>query len=274
MERRIYTVQDAGEFEKASEQLRQNGFDDWTTEGIKRNADLMDEYFQQNRAIPVTVANIYKAVEARKQNFAWVSLAQAKYNLVAVQETDRANALANWLATQGKPGQLISTGDQAFENLTLLLTVLRGYEISPARIRDAEDRIAHQPGKKLHYVQAPRRTEPISPAAKADDGTPFLGDTAERLNEPAWVKRSRERAEREAKEAANQPSSTSLREVAIREARRKAEELRGATHSESNQLQKIFVTQGTEIDWVQTLAARQQMAAQFAKAQAVRRFVR
>jgi hypothetical protein len=271
MERRNYTVQDAQEFDKASEQLRGKGFDDWTPEGIKCNADLMDEYFQLNRTIPVTLANIYKAIEAWKQDFKWISLAQAEYYKVATQEPDRANALSTWLATQGKPGQLANQGDDAFENLRLLLLVLRGYQINATTISHAIDRVQSKPGPKLHFVQAPRRTAPVSPAAKADDGTPFLGRN---LNEPEWVRRSRERSEREAKEAANQPSSTSLQAVAAREARRKSEELRGNTHSETEQLLRVFVTSGTEINWPETLQARLRLQQSLNRAQEVRRFVR
>jgi hypothetical protein len=271
MERRNYTTQDAQEFEKASEQLRENGFDDWSEEGVRRNADLMDEYFQQNRTIPVTVANIYKAVEQNKTRFKWVSLAEAAYGKIANQQPDRANQLAAWLASQGKAGQLANTGEAAYENLAQLLQALTGYDINPARICDAENRIANKPGKKLHYVPEPRRTGPRSEAAKADDGVPFLGRN---LNEPEWVRRSRERSEREAKEAANQPSSVSVRAAAIREAKRQAQELRGATHSESDQLQKIFVTEGTEIDWPGTYAARLALQKNFQKSQAVRRFIR
>jgi hypothetical protein len=240
----------------------------------EQNADFILNYFVNVWKEDITEQNLDTAWDQIRPHLKMRSPAQAEYYKVATQENDRANQLAAWLATQGKPGQLANQGEAAFDNLRLLLLTLRGYEISPPRIRDAEDRIAHKPGKKLQYVPQPRRTEPISPAAKNDDGKPFLGDTAERLNEPGWVKRSRERSEREAKEAANQPSSASVRSRAAAEAREKAESLQSSTHAETDQLRRIFVTSGTEIDWVQTLAARLQMQKQFDKAREVRRFVR
>jgi hypothetical protein len=283
MERRNYTAQDAQEFEKASEQLRQNGFDDWTQDGIAHNADLIDQYFQTNRAVPVSVANIYKAVEARKSDFKWVSLAQAKYNMVATQEPDRANQLSNWLATQGsKPGQLMSQGDEAFENLRLLLSMLRGYEINTTTIFHAIDRVQAKPGPKLHFVRVPRRTEPLSSAAKSDKnyepGKLFSRSDMVQNADGTW--RSKTYAEqvrdREVQQAIDQPSAATISSRAAAEAKRQSEELRGATHSETEQLQRLLVTApGTsEVDWVQTLAARQQMQSQFEKHRAVSRFIR
>jgi len=76
------------------------------------------------------------------------------------------------------------------------------------------------------------------------------------------------------KEAANQPSAASAQSAAARGAQRQAELIQGATHAETDQLRKLFSTSGTEIDWVQTLAARQQMQKQFDKHRAVSRFVR
>ena len=266
-ERREYTAQDAPQFDEAEKQLAANHLD------VKaaRATDLIDEFFQKNRDLPVTVANIFRAVEERKTEFKWFGQAEFDYYAVANQEPDRANQLSAWLATQGNPGQLVYQGDEAFDNLRLLLLTLRGYEINTTTISHAIDRVQSKSGPKLRFAQAPRRAEPISPAEKADDGTPFLGRN---LNEPEWARRSRERSEREAKEAANQPSAASVTSRGAAEAREKAESLQGSTHTETDQLKKIFVTSGTEIDWQATLASRLRMQAQFDKQRAVRRFIR
>jgi hypothetical protein len=178
-----------------------------------------------------------------------------------------------------KPGQLANTpGDaETYENLALLLTEILGRreDISWKTIRDAEDRITHRPGRKLHYVPAPRRElGTITEAARNDDGVPFLGHNP---NEPAWAKKSRERAEREAAEQAERAKqSGTASSTVIREAQRRAEELRGNTHSETEQLKKLFVTiPGTsEIDWQSTLAARLNLQKSLNRAQEVRRFIR
>lgn len=239
------------------------------------NADFVLNYFLEIWKQDMNEANFAQAFPQLKPHLKFYSSPQhAEYTHIANQNMRAAQQLMDWLATQGKTGQLVNApGDERYENLALILTELRNRreDVSPTTIRAAEDRIAHRPGRKLHYVQAPRRTEPQSAAAKSDDGTPFLGRN---LNEPEWVRRSRERSAREAKEAASQRSSTSATSAAVREAQRQAEELRGNSHAESDQLNKIFVTVGTEIDWVQTLAARQHMQKQFNKQQAVRRFTR
>src|SRR5258708_21520196 len=173
MERRIYTAQDAEQFEKAEEQLRKNGFDAWTPEGSQHNAGLVDEYFQANPAVPVNVQNIFKCIEARKQGFKWISLAQVKWYETAQKNLDLANQLAEHLATHGgRPGQLANAADELFANLVLLVNEINTH---PQPIAHAENRIAHRPGKHLQYVPQPRRTEPVSPAALADDEQPFLG---------------------------------------------------------------------------------------------------
>jgi hypothetical protein len=267
--RREYTAQEIEQVNVAEQHLRARGLD----EGSERVVDVLDGYYQANRAIPVTAEAIVKLLEAQP-GLKWLSPAELEYRRIAAENPAAAQQLADWLAKQGKPGTLVNQGDQYFENMSLLLTTLRGYDINSKTILDAQDRIANRPGKKLQYVPQPRRTAPVSPLAKADDGKPFLGETAERLNEPEWVKRSRARSEREAAEAASRTSSASVRLRAAAEAREKAESLQSSTHAETDQLRKIFVTSGTEIDWVQTLAARLQMQQQFNKHRAVARFIR
>src|SRR5258708_39994285 len=97
-ERRNYTAQEAEQFTKADEQLRKNGLDSWTAEGTQANADLIDQFFQANPTVPVTVANIYKAVEQRKSEFVWLSAAAAEWYQTAQQNPYLANQLAAYLA--------------------------------------------------------------------------------------------------------------------------------------------------------------------------------
>lgn len=272
MTRREYTAKEIEEVNGAEELLRAKGLD----EGTERVVQIIDGYFQTNRSVPVTAEVIIKLIVSQL-GLRWASAAELEYRRVASENLTAAQQLAGWLATQGKSGQLANEGDQFFENMTLLLTALRGYEINSTTIQHAEDRIAHQAGRQLHRVPQPRRTEPISPAALADEGkTNSRNWLGEHLNEPAWVRRSRERNERDAKLAADQPSETSLQAIAVREAQRKAEELRGNSHAESAQLHRILVTKpGTsEIDWVATYESRRQMQRQFEKHRAVSRFVR
>jgi hypothetical protein len=202
--RRQYTDADTKQFDEAEKHLAGNRLD-VRGPGAARNIDLIDDFFQNNRDIPVTVQNIYKAVEQRKNEFVWLSPAEAEWYQTSQQNAELANHLAGHLATQGQIGRLVNDGDQLFENLTLLFREIhsRRESASPYTIAGAEDRIAHRPGRQLHRVPKPRRTEPVSRAAKADDGSPFLGrdlvkqaDGSYRSKTPAEQRRDMEAAER------------------------------------------------------------------------------
>jgi hypothetical protein len=175
--RRLYTDTDLGQFQTAEKALN---IDAWTASGSSHNANLIDEFFQAHKELPVIVQNIYRAVEERKSEFIWLTQAQADWYRAAKQNPDLANELANFVAAsaQGRPGQLVSDGDFLFENLLSLFNELnsRRESVSVQTFSAAQDRIAHRPGKQLHYVPQPRKTEPTSYHAKNDDGQAFLGN--------------------------------------------------------------------------------------------------
>jgi len=141
------------------------------------NADFILHYFLEVWKQDMTEANFAQAFPQLKPHLKFYSSPQhAEFTHIANENMHAAQQLSGWLATQGKAGQLANSGDDAYENLTLLLTELRyrREDVSSKTIRDAEDRIAHRPGRQLHRVPQPRRTEPVSRAAKEDDGTPFV----------------------------------------------------------------------------------------------------
>ncbi len=276
MERRIYTAKDGEQMNQAEAHLRARGLD----EQEERIVDIIDGHFQMYRSTPVTVTAVVKLIESQT-GLKWLTPAELEYRKTASVNPQAAQELVAWLNTQGKPGQLVNSGDAAYENLTLLLGVLRGYEISPQRIADAMDRISHRAGRQLHVVPQPRRTEPVSAAAKADAdysiGKPFSGDM---IRNPDGSLRSKnfheQRADIEAAERAKQPNLAGVASAAVREAQRKAESLKGNTHSEDAQIGSIFVTTpGTsEIDWPSTLAARENLQRSLNRHREVSRFIR
>ncbi len=276
MELRIYSSSDGAQMNAAEAQLRAKGL----AEGEERVVEVIDNHFQTYRSSPVTTDAIVKLIEATP-GLRWLTPAELEYRKVANQEPDRANVLRNWLAThQGKVGQLVNQGDEAFVTLRALLVTLRGYQIDSTTIAHAIDRISkHQ---TLAYVQAPRRTEPISAAAKADTdysvGKPFSG--SDMIRNPDGSLRSKnfheQKADRDRAEAVKQPSATSAHAAAVSAAKSKAEQLRGNTHSEDAQIQSIFVTvPGTsEINWPATLDARLTLQKSLNKHRETARFIR
>ena len=179
---RVFTEQEISEIQAAEAGLRDRGLD-VDHEHATHNANLIMEYFEKNPSLPATVQNIYAFIESRKTDFVWRTAAQRAYDRIAKENPQAAQRLADWLATQGRSGTLVNTGEQGFENAANLLQELRGREINPTTIQQAIVRIGTPTSRfstrkrpPLHYVPQPRRTEVVSRAAKSDDGSPFLGE--------------------------------------------------------------------------------------------------
>jgi len=278
MELRIYSSSDGAQMNAAEAELRAKGL----AEQEERVVEIIDSYFQKYRSSPVTSDTIVRLIVSTP-GLRWLSAAELEYNRTAAENPAAAQQLSTWLANQKN---LVNTGDYGFQNSTELLLELRGYEITSSNISAAIDRLQAPRGKfvsregrrPLHFIQAPRRTEPISEAAKHDDGTPFLGSDMIRNLDGSWRNKNyaEQKADRDRAEAAKQPSATSAHAAAVRDAKSKAEQLRGNTHSEDAQIQSIFVTvPGTsDINWPATLDARLALQRSLNKAQEVRRFIR
>ncbi len=218
----------------------------------------------------ITPATLAVALEKLKDRLTFLSPAESEYNRVVAENPAAAATFMSWFENQK---QLVNTGDPGFENGANILAELGGREVNSKTIHEAIGRIKAPTSKfdtrkrpPLHYVPTPASANPLQ---HKSDGTGFLGKTG--VNEPHWKRVQREREERD---AANQRSGEPAQSVTVREARTKAEELRGNTHSESEQIGRVFVTEGTEIDWPATLQARLALQRNFQKAQEVRRFVR
>lgn len=244
MERREYTAHDGEQFTRAEEQLSKKGLDKWTQAGIQNNADLLDEYFQINPTVPVTVANIFKCVAAREQDFRWLSQAQADWYQTAQKNLELANQLAAFLATQGRPGQLANEGDLLFENLLLLFNEINAH---PQPIAYAEDRLAHRPGRQLHRVPQPRRTEPVSFAAKADSeyerGRLFSGHDLVKLADGSFRSKTaaEQRMDQEASERTKSQLQTPALDTSEQAWKNMADELlRDGTHSQQQSVRAVY----------------------------------
>jgi hypothetical protein len=205
MERRIYSDQDIQQVNQAEKELSAKGLD----EQGQRIGDLIDDFFQTNRGVPVTVPAIFKLIEAQP-GLKWLTPAQLEYNKIAAANPQAAQQLVAWLNTQGKAGQLVNSGDDAYENLTLLLTELNGRreEVSATTISNAIDRISNRPGRKLRIVEAPRRTEPNSRAAKEDDGIGFLHSDMVKNPDGSWRSKNVAEQRRDMEAAAARASQT------------------------------------------------------------------
>jgi hypothetical protein len=124
------------------------------------------------------------------------------------------------------------------------------------------ERLSYKPGRQLHYVPLPRQQ---NPRQHQDDGEPFLGRDVNLT--PA---QHRERA-RQAYATKESESPTTIRGREQAAAKSEAEAMRGNTHSETHQLEKLFVVDETthEIDWVKTRDARRSTQRWFERRRAV-----
>jgi hypothetical protein len=246
---RVFTEQEISEIQAAEAGLRDSGLD-VDHEYATHNANLIMEYFEKNPSLPATVQNIYAFIESRKTDFVWRTAAQREYDRIAKQNPQAAQQLADWLATQGRSGTLVNTGEQGFENAANLLQELRGREINPTTIQQAITRIGTPTSRfstrkrpPLHYVPQPRRTEPVSRAAKEDNGEPFLGrdlvkqaDGSYRSKTPAEQRRDMEAAEK-----AKSQSQTPHLDASERAWKSMADGLlRDGTHSQQARVKAVY----------------------------------
>jgi hypothetical protein len=134
--------------------------------------------------------------------------------------------------------------DETYENLTLLLITLRGYEITTPRIHDAENRIANRPGRHLHYVAHPRREMgTITEAARNDDGRPFLGDLVKNADGSYRSKTvTEQRRDREAAERANSAQAQTSTLDATESAWKAMADglLQDGTHSQRERVRAVY----------------------------------
>src|SRR5260370_26353651 len=199
----------------------------------------------------ITPATLAVAVKELKDRLTFLTPAEAEYNRAAAQNPQSAQELVAWLNTQGKPEQLANSGSDAYENLTLLLTEIssRREGVSSKTIGDAINRIQNRPGRKLHYVEAPRRTEPVSRAAKEDSdysiGKPFSGSDLVKQADGSLRSKTyhEQKRDREATEQAKLNSQSQTPALDASEAtwqRMATELLADGTHSQQARVRAVY----------------------------------
>jgi hypothetical protein len=273
-QQRQYNQQDQAELDKAGGILLLEKSLDLVDEQ-KHNTDLIDDFFQKNRHIPVTTENVLDAVEKFKSLFKFMTRAKLNWVRAKAADEDSANQLERWYDGNGQTdrGLLVKDiPDQRFVNLAAILPELRGRAVTPEHIRQAVGRLATR-GASLHFVTESRyKPSPARLAAEAEE--------AARKNAPAeperqlWVNGRKNHAA----DPASYPSETPQLSAAKEEARAQveAESIKGNTHAETDEIQRFFVMiPGTSnIDWSATKTARLNVQASQNKAREVRRFVR
>jgi hypothetical protein len=173
--------------------------------------------------------------------------------VIANYPKEQLAAFVKWFNTQTT---IVTEGDAGSENAANLLTELRGREVSAQKISEAIGRLQYR-GANLHFTQALKSDRPpdmrlglpnhAATAAVHKPGVMF--DSSEVNQDPLSARRHKPEVVSEPQT----PDAVNLRW------QQKADSVRGASHSITEQAKRILVTiPGTSrIDWEATAAARE-----------------
>jgi hypothetical protein len=252
--------------------IENNIINDGSDEDIE-NSNLVHNYFVNTWGEMITPQTLAQAFPHLRPYLKLKTPARLEAERLAQGYAD-TQALAAWF---DKQTLLIKDGDEGYRNFSELIQELQGHPATQVNIDNAIASIQYATGgggaigkyttrirRPLSYVQ--RQTErPKSFHQQTDDGSPFLGKD---VNLTPAQHRERARAAY-AEPETESPSTIRGREQAA--AKSEAEAMRGNTHSETDQIQKLFVYDqaNQEIDWVKTRDARRSMQRWFERRRAV-----
>src|SRR5271168_2396635 len=150
--RRVYTQADAAVFNRVEVAVGEACWDVFTARGQKAFTDLLDEYFQANRNVPVSDAVIYKLIEANRSRIG--SVTPAARDWYRVRETNPAlvDAVTAWINQGGKPNQLSSDGDAGYTNAVQVARAHADRPLDAASFELTASRLTNKPGNRLTWV--------------------------------------------------------------------------------------------------------------------------
>jgi hypothetical protein len=213
------------------------------------NGNLMGDYIVFSWKENITQETLAVALSKLRDRLVFYSDSEWAYKKIADEDSVRAQTLNQWFESSSNSA-LVSSGEEGLKNQSALLAELKGREITPQTIQDAIGRAGYKHG--LHYA-TDRIPRPADPRQHADDGKGMFSKDDTNLS-------PRDHA-RLAKEAADKAAGRSA-PTAGTDFRALAEAVKGKTHSQTDQIQKMFVTRtGTsEIDYEQTWLRRRKVA--------------
>jgi hypothetical protein len=254
---------------RSSETLTQTEVENWNRFCTKRNIinDGSEESKRFSNMIGEFVAITWgedlteQTLEIALQKFQeaghtipFKSAARIAFDRVADQcDPQLLKDFAAWIDRQK---DFVSQGDQGFENAAHLLAELRsqGQAFTPDAARAAFGRLQYK-GVNIHFAEAPKSDRPPefraglkNHAANASEHKSGVLFAKEDIDDRPYYERFGHKAD----PVPETPAAIESRWQA------KADGVRGATHSITEQARKVFVTrQGTsQIDWEATYAAR------------------
>jgi hypothetical protein len=226
------------------------------------NAELIGRSFRQ-ADVDVTRDRLDASLDGfKKAGLKFKSAARLEAERVAKENPHAVDKFAQWFDNQSV---LVREGDEGFHNFSVLLEELRGRDITEQNIYNAMTRINSSGSsrfspqrKELYYIPETRKR--VDPRQKQADPGQKTGQFIE-PSLPEWKRRSLLREQ----QAQANPNSADSKKVLESAAQQRAEGRRGNTHSQTAQIQRIFVMkQGSnDIDWASTDEARDRMQQSF-----------
>jgi hypothetical protein len=206
------------------------------------NAELVLRYFCETWPNVISHQTLTQAYPMLKPHLKFKSAARLEAEKAAQENSTIAQKFADWFDNQSV---IVREGEDGYLNFAQLLRELRGREVTTDTIFQAMGRISYRPGRQLAYVQKERKqVDPTyRPGQFLSDYNVSPGEHQRRLR----ASRTQENESQAARHSRDQAAAMS-----------EAESLRGWSHSENDQLSRIFVTdeKTREIDWVATRNAR------------------
>jgi hypothetical protein len=172
------------------------------------------------------------------------------YGVVAAENPLDARKLEHWYDTI----QNVLDKEYRWHDMRSLFIAMRGRDMTRENLIWAMDYIGgggRNSGGALHLVP---RSQPKSESGRrhAADGEGFLGKN---VNQSALGKNHELR---EAQEK-NNPNPTVIKAGQNEAYKNEARAVQGNNHGETEQIQKVFVMAGADIDWSGTLTARREL---------------
>jgi len=249
---RQFTEQELNAVVQAEQQLRAQGLildNDDGKEAADHNSERVSAFFELNKNVPVTVESVLAAVQQMRDQLKFKSSAQMVYEkeYQALSPSDQ-NAFGAWWFSPSTKMTIVIEGDEGFSNAAHIIQWSKGRTFDARTFDLAVSNLTATQG--LHLVPM-RQQESQGRPGHTSDGKGLFSKSDTNLSARDHQKRTQAAADVAVGRTTPTPGTDYVK---------LCDEIRASTHSKTEQLRKLFVTNGSEIDYEKTYYARRRMA--------------
>ena len=205
---------------------------DGSLDDVTHNTNVIFEWYANNPGIPVTVATMEQVVVHLRDQLRFMSVHQTNYNRAYDALTpDQQNQFGAWWNSPAAINTIIREGDAGYQNGATIMTWCRGKQINSVILNLAVSNLVASVG--LHLA-APREqgSGAFKPGHTMEPGETFMPKEPKRQEFVGGRKNHAVSQERKPAQPIPETTPPDLW-------KKLAENLRGATHSETATLQSI-----------------------------------